>query len=112
MREIGPPDEGQHGAGAQQTVDAGVGNLPGARGLQGLTGGGAVQAIQHTAMRDQRHRLTGMVRRDFVRHANAAFEEVLQDFTAGWAEGRVAPAPTLGCLGLIALDLGEGAAFE
>ena len=82
MQGVGPAYQRQALRRPKQAVDGGIGQLPGARSLQVLPGGGAVELVQHAAMRHQNDLLAQVACRQFLqRQRNAGASTV--DFIQG-----------------------------
>ncbi len=98
--------------GVEQPVDAGVAQLPGARRVERDAQGGAVQAVEHAAVGDDRDGLPRVARRQPRHGGHAAGIERRQRLAAAGREAGLAPPPARGVVGPALLDLGEGGAFE
>ncbi len=112
MPGVGPAHQAQALRRIEQPVDAAVAELPGARRVELDARRGAVQAVEHAAMRHQGQQFARVALRQRRHAGHAALVELGQPLAALGAEAGVALAPAFAGLGMIALDLGPGQALE
>ena len=96
----------------QQAVDGGIAQQPGARRLQGLARGRAVQHIQHATVRHQHDVLAGVARSQGVGGVQHTLAQLQQGFAAFGGVVGFALAPAAGVLGQLGFNVGKGAAFK
>ena len=113
MARIAPADQRQAFGCPEQAVDAAVGQIPGACGLQALARGGAVQHVQHAAMGDDGHMLAIVALADLGHLLHDAVAQLLQRFAAARrGPGRIALAPVQRILRIVLFKIDEAAAFD